>query len=138
MQRDVFARPFITVSLNKPPLLSIFGYIIADIHSNPFKDSLFLANCEVMDYSLVVGVSENEASLRVGIIDFIRTFTRGKRLESLFKEAVGGGMEAPTIIDPKQYRTRFLNFLDSVLLLSPDHWLSPEEEARSLALLQHH
>lgn len=94
-------------------------------------DSLFLAGCEVMDYSLVVGVSDEAAEIRVGIIDFIRTFTRGKKLESLFKEAVGGGLEAPTIIDPKQYRTRFLAFLDSILLLSPDHWLSEEEEARA-------
>lgn len=92
-----------------------------------YHDSLFLANCDVMDYSLVVGVCEGSAELRVGIIDFIRTFTFGKKAESFIKEAVGGGTEAPTIIDPKQYRARFLSFLESVLLLSPDHWLSDEE-----------
>jgi 1-phosphatidylinositol-3-phosphate 5-kinase len=37
-----------------------------------YHDSLFLANCEVMDYSLVVGVTEGEAEIRVGIIDFVR------------------------------------------------------------------
>lgn len=77
-----------------------------------------------MDYSLVVGVLEHTAEIRVGIIDFIRTFTRGKKLESLFKEAVGGGVEGgPTVVSPIAYRTRFLSFLDSILLLAPDHYL---------------
>lgn len=102
-----------------------------------FHDSLFLASCDVMDYSLVVGVCEGTPELRVGIIDFIRTFTFGKKAESFLKEAVGGhGSEAPTIIDPKQYRARFLAFLDSVLLLSPDHWLSEEDEQASSAEMQ--
>lgn len=100
-------------------------------------DSLFLAQCDVMDYSLVVGVCEGRPELRVGIIDFIRTFTFGKKAESFLKEAVGGhGSEAPTIIDPKQYRARFLAFLDSVLLLSPDHWLSEDEENQRSAEMQ--
>ncbi|PWN31702.1 SAICAR synthase-like protein [Meira miltonrushii] len=100
-------------------------------------DSLFLAQCDVMDYSLVVGVCEGRPELRVGIIDFIRTFTFGKKAESFLKEAVGGhGSEAPTIIDPKQYRARFLAFLDSVLLLSPDHWLSEDEEKQRSAEMQ--
>lgn len=100
-------------------------------------DSHFLAQCDVMDYSLVVGVCEGRSELRVGIIDFIRTFTFGKKAESFLKEAVGGhGSEAPTIIDPKQYRARFLAFLDSVLLLSPDHWLSEDEEKQRSAEMQ--
>lgn len=83
-----------------------------------------------MDYSLVVGVCEDTPELRVGIIDFIRTFTFGKKAESFLKEAVGG-QEAPTIIDPKQYRARFLSFLESVLLLAPDHWISEHEQTQS-------
>jgi 1-phosphatidylinositol-3-phosphate 5-kinase len=98
----------------------------------PFlPDSLFLANCEVMDYSLVLGIASDTAEIRVGIIDFIRTFTRGKKLESMFKEAVAG--PNPTVVNPALYRTRFLSFLDSVLLLSPNHWLSKEEEIHSAA-----
>ncbi|UZJ53433.1 hypothetical protein CBS101457_002753 [Exobasidium rhododendri] len=103
-----------------------------------FHDSLFLANCEVMDYSLVLGIASDTAEIRVGIIDFIRTFTRGKKLESMFKEAVAG--PNPTVVNPEHYRTRFLSFLDSVLLISPDHWLSKEEELHSsdaAALMSH-
>lgn len=116
---------------------SSFTCLLYYCPADQFKDSLFLANCEVMDYSLVVGVVEGEAEIRCGIIDVFGTFTRGKKLESFIKTRVvdvGGNMEAPTIIDPKQYRARFLSFLDSIMLLSPDHWLSKEEESRSAAV----
>ncbi|PWN52202.1 hypothetical protein IE53DRAFT_378351 [Violaceomyces palustris] len=66
--------------------------------------------------------------LVVGIIDFVRTFTWDKRVESFVKESSttllgGGGKGEPTIITPRQYRTRFLSFLDKSLLITPDLWI---------------
>lgn len=37
--------------------------------------ALFLANLNVMDYSLVVGVDSERKELVVGVVDYIRTFT---------------------------------------------------------------
>jgi len=43
------------------------------------------------------------------IIDYIRTFTWDKKLESWVKETgiLGGGGKDPTIISPVQYKNRF-------------------------------
>uniref|UniRef100_V5GKN1 1-phosphatidylinositol-3-phosphate 5-kinase n=1 Tax=Kalmanozyma brasiliensis (strain GHG001) TaxID=1365824 RepID=V5GKN1_KALBG len=91
-----------------------------------YNDSLFLADMNVMDYSLMVGVDRQSKQLVVGIIDFVRTYTWDKRVESFVKETAllgGAGKGEPTIITPPDYRTRFLTFIDKALLLMPDHWV---------------
>lgn len=42
------------------------------------------------------------------MVDFIRTFTWDKKLESWVKERgfVGGGTKEPTIVTPRQYKNR--------------------------------
>jgi 1-phosphatidylinositol-3-phosphate 5-kinase len=64
-----------------------------------------------MDYSLVVGVDSQKNELVVGIVDYVRTYTWDKKLESWVKESAllgGAGKGEPTIVTPKQYRQRFL------------------------------
>jgi 1-phosphatidylinositol-3-phosphate 5-kinase len=86
-----------------------------------WNDTLFLAKMNVMDYSLVIGIDEERLDLILGIIgkrlpchswadvDFIRTFTWDKKLESWVKERgfVGGGTKEPTIVTPRQYKNRY-------------------------------
>lgn len=96
------------------------------LRSALYNDSLFLSDMNVMDYSLIVGFDEAQQELVIGIIDFVRTFTWDKRVESFVKETAilgGGGRGEPTIITPRQYRLRFINFLDRMFLLSPDAWI---------------
>ncbi|SCZ98276.1 BZ3500_MvSof-1268-A1-R1_Chr7-1g09080 [Microbotryum saponariae] len=93
------------------------------------SDSKFLADLNVMDYSLVVGVDAKKHELVVGIVDFIRTYTWDKRIESWVKDSafLGGGSNkpgGPTIITPKQYKTRFCEAMNGYFLLSPDPWLT--------------
>ena len=45
------------------------------------RDASFLASHHMMDYSLLVGICDEESALVVGIIDYIRTFTWDKKLE---------------------------------------------------------
>ena len=48
-------------------------------------------------------------------IDYIRTYTWDKRLESWVKESAflgGGGRGEPTIVTPKQYRQRFISAME--------------------------
>ncbi|KAJ1936747.1 Mitochondrial distribution and morphology protein 12, partial [Linderina macrospora] len=52
------------------------------LHDAIWNDTLFLSKMNVMDYSLLVGFDENSKELVVGIVDFIRTFTWDKKLES--------------------------------------------------------
>jgi 1-phosphatidylinositol-3-phosphate 5-kinase len=51
------------------------------------NDTQFLANLNVMDYSLVVGVDSVNQELVVGIVDYIRTFTWDKKLENIVKDS---------------------------------------------------
>ena len=97
-----------------------------------YNDTKFLADINVMDYSLVVGVDSVKNELVVGIvgmseliqirirvdwrpIDYIRTYTWDKKLESWVKESTflaGAGKGEPTIVTPKQYRQRFLSAME--------------------------
>ncbi|GAA5927806.1 uncharacterized protein JCM15063_005999 [Sporobolomyces koalae] len=94
------------------------------------NDSQFLSDLNVMDYSLVIGVDSAKHELVVGIVDFIRTYTWNKRIESWVKETtfIGGASKAggPTIITPRQYKMRFREAIDGYLQLSPSPWLSTE------------
>ncbi|TID29540.1 hypothetical protein CANINC_001814 [Pichia inconspicua] len=88
-----------------------------------WNDTLFLEKMNVMDYSLVVGLDHSNNELVVGIIDCIRTFTWDKKLESWVKEKglvgnTGVGKE-PTVITPKQYKTRFREAMERYILMSP-------------------
>ena len=54
-----------------------------------WNDSLFLSSLNVMDYSILVGIDEENGSLVVGIIDYMRKYTWDKHLESWFKGTPG-------------------------------------------------
>ncbi|KAG0172341.1 1-phosphatidylinositol-3-phosphate 5-kinase [Apophysomyces sp. BC1015] len=104
------------------------------------NDTLFLSRLDVMDYSLLVGVDEEKQELVVGIVDFIRTFTWDKKLESWVKESgiLGGGGKEPTIISPKQYRIRFREAMDRYFLMVPDFWTSMHMRIQHHAPQHHH
>ncbi|VDB86931.1 unnamed protein product [Peniophora sp. CBMAI 1063] len=103
-----------------------------------YNDSKFLADINVMDYSLVVGVDNHSNELVVGIVDYVRTYTWDKKLESWVKESAllgGGGRGEPTIVTPKQYRQRFIAAMERYFPLIPDRWMkekdAPEEEGHA-------
>ncbi|EEB05619.1 1-phosphatidylinositol-3-phosphate 5-kinase Fab1 [Schizosaccharomyces japonicus yFS275] len=90
-----------------------------------WNDTLFLSKMNIMDYSLVIGIDETKRRLYVGIIDFIRTYTWDKKLESWVKEKglVGRALE-PTIVTPKQYKNRFRKAMDCYILATEDYNLN--------------
>ena len=58
------------------------------------------------------------------IPDYIRTFTWDKKLETMVKKSVimGGQGKQPTIIQPKDYRDRFIAAMHRYFLPVPDRW----------------
>lgn len=74
-----------------------------------------------MDYSLLVGLDNDENFLIVGIIDYIRKFTIDKRIESYLKQVVDQS-KLPTIVSPNVYKTRFIEAMDRYFLAVPDKW----------------
>ncbi|GAN02437.1 conserved hypothetical protein [Mucor ambiguus] len=78
-----------------------------------------------LDENLVeVGFDEDTNEIIVGIVDFIRTFTWDKKLESWVKESgmLGGGKKDPTIVSPRMYRKRFRSAIDLYFCMIPDFW----------------
>ena len=56
-------------------------------------------------------------------IDYIRTYTWDKKLESWVKESAfltGAGKGEPTIVTPKQYRQRFISAMERYFPLVRD------------------
>nr|XP_043636882.1 1-phosphatidylinositol-3-phosphate 5-kinase FAB1B-like [Erigeron canadensis] len=93
-----------------------------------WNDTAFLASIDVMDYSLLVGVDEENHELVLGIIDFMRQYTWDKHLETWVKTSgiLGGPKNAsPTVISPKQYKKRFRKAMTTYFLMVPDQWSPP-------------
>ena len=62
----------------------------------------FLAKMNVMDYSLLIGVDAESQEITIGIVDFLRSYTLDKHIESWVK-LLGGAGEKPTVISPIEY-----------------------------------
>ncbi|XP_010543031.1 PREDICTED: 1-phosphatidylinositol-3-phosphate 5-kinase FAB1B [Tarenaya hassleriana] len=93
-----------------------------------WNDTAFLALVDVMDYSLLVGVDEENHELVLGIIDFLRQYTWDKHLETWVKASgiLGGSKnDSPTVISPKQYKKRFRKAMTTYFLMVPDQWSPP-------------
>ncbi|XP_018563541.1 putative 1-phosphatidylinositol 3-phosphate 5-kinase [Anoplophora glabripennis] len=88
------------------------------------NDTEFLFTQSVMDYSLLVGLDPENKELVLGIIDYIRTFTWDKRLETIVKKSgfLGGQGKLPTIVSPEEYQKRFIEAMHRYFLEVPDHW----------------
>ncbi|XP_047249526.1 1-phosphatidylinositol-3-phosphate 5-kinase FAB1B isoform X6 [Capsicum annuum] len=98
-----------------------------------WNDTSFLASIDVMDYSLLVGVDEEKHELVLGIIDFMRQYTWDKHLETWVKASgILGGLKnaSPTVISPKQYKTRFRKAMSTYFLMVPDEWPSSTDNSR--------
>ncbi|GAB4840392.1 hypothetical protein Ancab_021158 [Ancistrocladus abbreviatus] len=88
---------------------------------------MVLQSVDVMDYSLLVGMDNENKELVLGIIDFMRQYTWDKHLETWVKASgiLGGPKNASsTIISPKQYKIRFRKAMTAYFLTVPDQWSS--------------
>ncbi|EJD76582.1 FYVE zinc finger family protein [Loa loa] len=86
------------------------------------NDSHFLSAQHIMDYSLLVGVDETNSELILGIVDYMRTYTLDKKLESWVKIVAIPGAHLPTVISPEMYCTRFFDAIDTYFPVAPDQW----------------
>lgn len=64
------------------------------------------------------------------ILDYIRTFTWDKKIETVVKSTgiLGGQGKMPTIVSPEIYRTRFLEAMDRYFHVVPTRWMGLSSE----------
>lgn len=113
-----------SVLLDENLLNDMFQYpLCVDEHSKAlitfavWNDSLFLSSLYVMDYSLIVGIDEENQELVVGIIDYIRQYTLDKQIEKWVKSQQG--TQLPTVIAPKDYKERFRTAMWNYFVMVP-------------------
>jgi 1-phosphatidylinositol-3-phosphate 5-kinase len=87
------------------------------------RDSSFLADHRIMDYSLLVIVCRQSLEIRVGIIDYCRSYTIDKALESMVKQTplYSEYNLQPTVISPSDYLQRFIDGMNAYFHASPVH-----------------
>lgn len=97
----------------------------AVFHMSILNDTLFLSIINVLDYSILVGIDESAGELVVGIIDFMRQYDILKQMERVGKSLpMVVGSEAPTIIQPPLYKSRFTNAMERYFMTTPNTWTS--------------
>ncbi|OUC39953.1 FYVE zinc finger, partial [Trichinella nativa] len=89
-------------------------------------DTAVLSANHIMDYSLLVGVDTDRAVLVFGIVDYLRTYTWDKKIESWVKSVSASG-QLPTVISPHLYRLRFIESMDM-------YFPTPPSDSANLAM----
>ncbi|KAL0234606.1 hypothetical protein PCE1_001642 [Barthelona sp. PCE] len=103
------------------------------------NDSQFLMDNNVVDYSLLIGINEDKQEIAVGIIDYVRSYTWDKRVESILKSSgiFGESGKRPTVVPPEIYQKRFKDALWRYFIALPkstfplppsQNFLNPDSE----------
>lgn len=85
------------------------------------NDVEFMASGNLIDYSILLGIDDDSNEIIVGIIDYLRQYDLLKQMESVSK-SVGmiAGQEAPTIVEPTTYKSRFSEAMKRYFLSVPN------------------
>jgi len=112
---------FLEFTAGKP--LPLSDRAKAVFHMSILNDTLFLTLINVLDYSILVGIDEENMELVIGIIDFMRQYDILKQMERVGKSIpMVVGSEAPTIIQPPLYKARFTNAMEKYFMTVPTKW----------------
>ncbi|KAL0227530.1 hypothetical protein RCL1_003674 [Eukaryota sp. TZLM3-RCL] len=84
------------------------------------RDTALLEKFSIVDYSLLVGISNNE--VKVGVIDYVGKYNTLRQVETVVKRSyvLNPHGRDPTIVDPHVYRSRFLTGMDYYFISVPD------------------
>jgi hypothetical protein len=88
------------------------------------RDSLFLAQHRVMDYSMLAIVAGAAKAVRLGIVDFCRPYTIDKALESMVKKTPlyrDHSLGDPSVISPAEYQRRFVDAMRDYFYVAPSY-----------------
>ncbi|KAG2002409.1 1-phosphatidylinositol-3-phosphate 5-kinase [Coprinopsis cinerea AmutBmut pab1-1] len=95
------------------------------------SDAEFLAKCNIMDYSLLLGIDEGKKQISCGLVDTIGSYTFAKTLEYKAKHLQSG--KDVTVIPPADYQERFVHALEGYFVACPDKWSKPMDESKIIS-----
>ncbi|EGT56867.1 hypothetical protein CAEBREN_22105 [Caenorhabditis brenneri] len=98
--------------------LYVLSHSKAAMNQAIINDSHFLSSQYIMDYSLLVGVDDDNGELILGIVDYM--YTLDKKLESCVKIVAIPGAHLPTTLSPEVYCACFSEAIDSYFPVVPD------------------
>ena len=87
-----------------------------------YRDTALLASLGVMDFSLICRVDKERRLICAGLVDYMRTYTWDKQLESYVKASgiLGGGIgRDPTVVSPRHYKRRFRDAVLGYFTVAP-------------------
>ena len=117
--------PYDTANVSKviEQMVELHDRAKAYFNNAVLNDTLFLSLINVVDYSILVGMDEENKELVVGIIDYMRQYDIIKKMERMGK-SVGmiAGQAEPTVIQPPNYRNRFQAAMERYFMMVPDKW----------------
>ncbi|GAA6061162.1 hypothetical protein JCM10212_005748 [Sporobolomyces blumeae] len=97
--------------------------LLLDALSN---DVAFLTSNGGIDFSLLVGIDDAQASLSLGLIDTLGVFNTLKIIEHSAKKgiklALASDASDVTVCPPSEYGSRFLSAMQTYFTAVPDHW----------------
>ncbi|CAA7264497.1 unnamed protein product [Cyclocybe aegerita] len=96
------------------------------------SDAEFLAKSNIMDYSLLLGVDEENKQIACGLVDTIGSYTFAKTLEYKAKQGLQSGKEI-TVVPPAEYQERFVSALEGYFVACPDKWSKPQDESKIIS-----
>ncbi|KAK2194693.1 bifunctional Phosphatidylinositol-4-phosphate 5-kinase [Babesia duncani] len=100
-------------------------------HTLVNNDLDLLASLDIVDYSLLLHLFPDEGFIAIGLIDFLRPYTWDKQIETIGKKLANIATgQAPTIISPREYRKRFLLFVDNIFSLSSNRNFPNEQNTQ--------
>ncbi|KAI0065116.1 hypothetical protein BV25DRAFT_1799271 [Artomyces pyxidatus] len=100
------------------------------LHEGLKADCDFLSNSNIMDYSLLLGIDEEQKQIYCGLVDTIGSYTFAKTLEYKAKGLSGRDGKDITVIPPHEYQERFVSAMDSYFLACPDKWTKPPDDKK--------
>ncbi|KAI7857814.1 hypothetical protein BDC45DRAFT_499443 [Circinella umbellata] len=86
------------------------------------NDAEFIEKCNFMDYSLLVGIDEQNKEIVVGVVDFIGAYTWYKKIESKSKSTLKS-QKRVTVLPPQQYRARFCQEISNYFVSVPGKFI---------------
>lgn len=87
-------------------------------------DAAFLTSSNIMDYSMLLGVDDENQHVACGLVDTIGSYNVAKTLEYTAKQSLKSGKQV-TVMPPAEYEARFVSAMESYLIACPDKWTKP-------------